>query len=84
MSEGITEVNSRPISHSRYRVLSVLGLAARVAASVGLFIVSRGKWSDAIADSARERIVPDALARRDFPHARDIGQFVVRWKESEP
>jgi hypothetical protein len=38
--------------------LSVLGLA-----SIGLFLVSRGKWSDAIIDSGREWIVPDALAR---------------------
>jgi hypothetical protein len=32
-------------------------------ASVGLFLLSRGKWSDAIIDSGREWIVPDALAR---------------------
>ena len=31
--------------------------------SIVLFLVSRGKWSDAIIDSGREWIVPDALAR---------------------
>ena len=33
------------------------------AATVVLFVVSRGKWSDAVVDSGREWIVPDALSR---------------------
>ena len=41
---------------------SLAGFAALAAASVGLFVVSFGKWSDAIIDSGREWIVPDALA----------------------
>lgn len=71
MSGAITEATPRPIARSRDRVLSVLGLAVLVAASVGLFIVSRGKWSDAIIDSGREWIVPDALARGDLLY-RDV------------
>jgi hypothetical protein len=51
--------------------LSILGGAAVALASVGLFIVSRGKWSDAIIDSGREWIVPDALARGDLLY-RDV------------
>ena len=42
-----------------------------VVASVALFFVSRGKWSDAIIDSGREWIVPDALARGDLLY-RDV------------
>jgi hypothetical protein len=53
------------------RWVPVLGVAALAAASVGLFIVSRGKWSDAIIDSGREWIVPDALARGDLLY-RDV------------
>jgi hypothetical protein len=41
------------------------------AATVGLFVVSRGKWSDAIIDSGREWIVPDALARGELLY-RDV------------
>jgi hypothetical protein len=33
------------------------------AATTALYLVSRGKWSDAIIDSGREWIVPDALSR---------------------
>jgi hypothetical protein len=40
-------------------------------AAIGLFFVSRGKWSDAIVDSGREWIVPDALARGDLLY-RDV------------
>jgi len=50
---------------------AVIGGAALLLASVGLFIVSRGKWSDAIIDSGREWIVPDALARGDLLY-RDV------------
>jgi hypothetical protein len=37
--------------------------AAVAAATVALFIVSRGRWSDPLIDSGREWIVPDALTR---------------------
>ena len=40
-------------------------------ASVVLFAVSRGKWSDALIDSGREWIVPDALARGELLY-RDV------------
>ncbi|HEY3172089.1 MAG TPA: hypothetical protein VGK86_05855 [Thermoanaerobaculia bacterium] len=40
-------------------------------ASLGLFLVSRGKWSDAIIDSGREWIVPDALAQGELLY-RDV------------
>lgn len=48
--------------------------AARVAVAVltaVLYAVSRGKWSDAIIDSGREWIVPDALARGELLY-RDV------------
>lgn len=40
-------------------------------ASIALFVVSRGKWSDALVDSGREWIVPDSLARGDLLY-RDV------------
>lgn len=40
----------------------VAGIAGVGAATVALFVVSRGKWSDPLIDSGREWIVPDALA----------------------
>jgi hypothetical protein len=43
--------------------LPLVGAIALTLGSVGLFLLSRGKWSDAIIDSGREWIVPDALAR---------------------
>jgi hypothetical protein len=42
-----------------------------VLATILLFLISRGKWSDAIIDSGREWIVPDALARGDLLY-RDV------------
>ena len=48
-----------------------LGAAAVTAATAALFVVSRGKWSDAIIDSGREWIVPDALARGELLY-RDV------------
>jgi len=42
---------------------AALGLVAAAAATGGLFVVSRGKWSDPLIDSGREWIVPDALSR---------------------
>lgn len=53
------------------RLLSGVAVAVFGVATVGLFIVSRGKWSDAIIDSGREWIVPDALARGDLLY-RDV------------
>jgi hypothetical protein len=50
---------------------TVLGAAATAAATAALFIVSRGGWSDALIDSGREWIVPDALARGDLLY-RDV------------
>ncbi len=47
----------------RFRPGTIVATAAVAAASAALFVVSRGKWSDAIIDSGREWIVPDALAR---------------------
>ncbi len=41
------------------------------AGAAALFVVSRGKWSDAIIDSGREWIVPDALARGELLY-RDV------------
>ena len=48
-----------------------IGSGAAAGATVLLFLVSRGKWSDAIIDSGREWIVPDALARGDLLY-RDV------------
>jgi hypothetical protein len=47
------------------------GLAAVGAATAVLFVVSKGKWSDALIDSGREWIVPDALARGEVLY-RDV------------
>lgn len=55
----------------RQRRVAAIGAAALILATVGLFLVSRGKWSDAIIDSGREWIVPDALARGDLLY-RDV------------
>ncbi len=52
------------------RAAAFLSLAT-AAATVVLFLVSRGKWSDAIIDSGREWIVPDALARGELLY-RDV------------
>ena len=46
------------------------GTAVAVATAV-LFTVSKGKWSEAIIDSGREWIVPDALARGELLY-RDV------------
>jgi hypothetical protein len=58
-------------ARSRWLVPAV---AAFSAATVRLFVISRGKWSDAIIDSGREWIVPDALARGEL-----LYQDVVYW-----
>jgi hypothetical protein len=55
----------------RGRIAAAAGLVALAVASIGLFVVSRGKWSDALIDSGREWIVPDALARGDLLY-RDV------------
>ena len=51
-----------------------LGAAAVAAATAALFVVSRGRWSDALIDSGREWIVPDALA-----HGALLYRDVVYW-----
>src|SRR6185503_8223276 len=56
---------------ARRRVAPAVFLAVTLAATAGLWTVSRGKWSDAIVDSGREWIVPDALARGDLLY-RDV------------
>lgn len=71
MNEAITGPAAIPRARMRERPLAILGAAALVLASVGLFFVSRGKWSDAIIDSGREWIVPDALARGELLY-RDV------------
>jgi hypothetical protein len=48
-----------------------VGVTALAAATAALYLVSRGKWSDAIIDSGREWIVPDALARGELLY-RDV------------
>ncbi len=52
-------------------VFGVAGAAVLALASAGLFLISRGKWSDAVIDSGREWIVPDALARGELLY-RDV------------
>jgi hypothetical protein len=59
------------VSEHTGRLRRGAGFAAVVLATAGLFWVSRGKWSDAIIDSGREWIVPDALARGDMLY-RDV------------
>jgi hypothetical protein len=55
----------------RYRIAGAAGLVALVAASIGLFLVSRGKWSDSIIDSGTEWIYSDALSRGQLLY-RDV------------
>ncbi len=55
----------------RGRTGAAVLVCAAAAATAALFLVSRGKWSDALIDSGREWIVPDALARGDFLY-RDV------------
>jgi hypothetical protein len=43
-------------------------------ATVALFVVSRGKWSDPLIDSGREWIVPDALSRGQLLY-RDVAYW---------
>jgi hypothetical protein len=51
------------------------GLLALALATAELFLVSKGKWSDAIIDSGREWIVPDALFRGEMLY-RDVVYWV--------
>ena len=55
----------------RGRLLAVVGVAALALTSLGLFLISRGKWSDAIIDSGTEWIYADALARGEMLY-RDV------------
>ncbi len=54
----------------RRRGALAAGLAV-AAASAALYLVSKGLWSDALIDSGREWIVPDALARGELLY-RDV------------
>jgi hypothetical protein len=58
----------------RERRLATIGVAALVLATVGLFIVSRGKWSDAIIDSGTEWLYADALSRGQMLY-RDVAYW---------
>src|SRR5262249_7397112 len=62
---------ARHVRAARARNLRAGLIAAAAAATVLLFLVSRGKWSDPIIDSGREWIVPDALARGQLLY-RDV------------
>lgn len=53
------------------RALGVAGGVAVLLATGVLYAVSRGKWSDAIIDSGREWIVPDAISRGQLLY-RDV------------
>ena len=53
------------------RRASLAGAAGVAAATAALFWISRGKWSDALIDSGREWIVPDALSRGELLY-RDV------------
>jgi hypothetical protein len=53
---------------------AVVGAAAVAVATVALFAVSKGKWSDPLIDSGREWIVPDAIARGEL-----LYKDVVYW-----
>ncbi len=60
----------------------LVAYAAVASATIALFLVSRGKWSDAVIDSGREWIVPDALSRGELLY-RDVvywfGPFTPYW-----
>ncbi len=58
-----------PDRRDRVRAAAVSSVVAL--ATLGLYVLSRGKWSDPIIDSGREWIVPDALARGDLLY-RDV------------
>ena len=52
--------------------------ALAAAATAALWAVSRGKWSDALIDSGREWIVPDALSRGELLY-RDVVYWFGPW-----
>ncbi|MFN2385264.1 MAG: ArnT family glycosyltransferase [Thermoanaerobaculia bacterium] len=56
---------------SSSRAWRLAALGALAAASIALFAVSRGKWSDAIIDTGSEWGYPDALARGELLY-RDV------------
>jgi hypothetical protein len=57
----------RILERTTYRISA----AAVAAASVALFLVSRGKWTDAIVDSGTEWLYADAISRGDVLY-RDV------------
>ena len=62
---------------------AVLATAAVALATAALFFVSRGKWSDALIDSGREWIVPDAIARGQTLYGDVVywfGPFTPYWQ----
>jgi len=67
--EDVREVRG-PLSGKR-RIRGIILTCLLTVATIVLFLVSRGKWSDAIIDSGREWIVPDALARGEVLY-RDV------------
>jgi len=59
------------VSARSRRLGPAVAAVALGAATVGLFVISRGKWSDAIIDSGTEWIYADALARGEMLY-RDV------------
>ena len=68
--------------NGRVRRRGFIALLTVTVATIVLFLVSRGKWSDPIIDSGREWIVPDALSRGELLY-RDVvywfGPFTPYW-----
>ena len=72
MSDAIAALPAAAPARSRRRLaLALTGVFALALASVGLFILSRGKWSDAIIDSGTEWVYADALSRGQLLY-RDV------------
>jgi hypothetical protein len=69
---GVPEAGvTRSPATGRSRAVAALALAAVGAATIALYVVSRGKWTDAIIDIGSEWMWPDALARGDVLY-RDV------------
>jgi hypothetical protein len=73
-----------PVSLTESRLLDRVRLRGLVFgsfvvfATILLFLISRGKWSDAIIDSGREWIVPDSLSRGELLY-RDVVYWFGPW-----
>ena len=70
MNDTVSPAPAVAPARSRGRI-ALMGAIALVLASVGLFIVSRGKWSDALIDSGNVWILPDTIARGELLY-RDV------------